>query len=262
MSLVSTLAEHSPHNRLIRIPVPDAQLLPTEHRADGDSRVDNSREDDAPSHLATECPACTDRHTLGKVLRQVFGCTTSKPATNPHHPAVKTDSDFPGPVDPTIRLPDFGELEPLPFAADTHYSFDPFHPINVSDNSDDSIANWDPTASPIAVVQIPIDDRGVGEQGEGGSEAEEPPREITCRVVDVSISGVALLATEPFIAGTTVRLRISPSANSDAVETRGTILRCTPSSGGGFQAVVRLDRFLKFAEIHEIGRKLFAAAIV
>jgi hypothetical protein len=82
------------------------------------------------------------------------------------------------------------------------------------------------------------------------------------RLLDLSLGGLAMNLSDPAAPGTILHLRISSPDSRQAVEIRGNAIRCQQAGDGGFQVVCRLERLLSFAEIREIGRELFASAIV
>lgn len=85
---------------------------------------------------------------------------------------------------------------------------------------------------------------------------------IECRLVDLNMSGVALRTANEIGPGTHVDMRIRSAKRSHEVEVGGTVVRCEPAKLGGFHIICRLNRYLAFSEIQEIGYDLFASSIV
>src|SRR5262249_31675814 len=86
--------------------------------------------------------------------------------------------------------------------------------------------------------------------------------ELHGRLVDVSMSGVALNVSEQLAPGARIALRISNRPIGRHVDASATVLRCRPDPQGGWSVVCRFARILTFEQIHLVGRNLFAATIV
>lgn len=95
-----------------------------------------------------------------------------------------------------------------------------------------------------------------------GSAPGGPETAIECRLLDVSMSGIAIHCAHVFERGSALLLQIRTTDSGPTIETRGTVVRCDPSKGEGYQVVCRLERYFQFTEIHAIGHDLFASAIV
>ena len=81
------------------------------------------------------------------------------------------------------------------------------------------------------------------------------------RLIDVSMSGMALQIPEPLESGTMIFLRVANRNFDHNVDAVGQVLRCTPHEGQ-WHVVCRLDQTLTFEQVHRIGKHLFTSTIV
>ena len=86
--------------------------------------------------------------------------------------------------------------------------------------------------------------------------------ELKGRLVDVSMSGLALELSDPVEAQSRVFLRISNRNLDRRIDTSARILRCTSGGAGHWNIVCRLEKNLSFEQLHYLGRHLFASTIV
>ncbi len=85
---------------------------------------------------------------------------------------------------------------------------------------------------------------------------------IKGRLIDVSMSGIALSLGEKLADNTKVYLRITNRVLDKYVDAAATVLRCCPDGEAVWNIVCRFDKNLSFQQIHLIGRSLFASTIV
>lgn len=86
--------------------------------------------------------------------------------------------------------------------------------------------------------------------------------ELKGRLVDVSMSGLAMELAEPIEAQTQVYMRISNRNLDRKIDTCGRILRCVENEAGQWNLVCRLEKNLSFEQLHYLGKHLFASTIV
>lgn len=153
------------------------------------------------------------------------------------------------------------DLDPLPHVAERGYAANlPDHLAAPQRERPDHQSATESSASRFPLVQFSIRPRsGSLRPGTGFA----PTYIRFCRLIDVSMNGLAVVTTHPLTAGTTVDFWISETAPRPHLQLQGTVLRCEPQAHhDGFRVVCRLTRFLSYPEIHRIGRTLFDAAIV
>jgi hypothetical protein len=153
------------------------------------------------------------------------------------------------------------DLDPLPHVAERGYAANlPERLIAPTRETPDHDCPAETAASRFPLVQFSIRPRnGSSRPGLGFA----PAYIRFCRLIDVSMNGLAIMTTHPLTAGATLDFWISDTAPRPHLELQGTVLRCEPlPRDEGFRIVCRLSRFLSFPEIHRIGRTLFDAAIV
>lgn len=84
---------------------------------------------------------------------------------------------------------------------------------------------------------------------------------IKGKLLDVSMSGMALELYEPIDAGAEVLLRINNRNIKSAVDVTAKVLRCTAQEGY-WHVICRLTKNLTFEQIHQVGNHLFSSTIV
>jgi hypothetical protein len=153
------------------------------------------------------------------------------------------------------------DLDPLPHVAERGYAANlPEHLIAPPKESPDHLSPVDPPGPRFPLVQFSLQTRnGTFRPGSGFS----PSFIRFCRLIDVSVNGIALLTQYPLGVGAQLNLWISDPGPRPHLEIQAEVLRCEPQPhDDGFRVVCRLSRFLSFPEIHRIGRSLFEASIV
>lgn len=86
--------------------------------------------------------------------------------------------------------------------------------------------------------------------------------ELKGRLIDVSMSGLAMELAEPIEAQTRVYMRISNRNLDRKIDTCAKILRCVANGSGQWNIVCRLEKNLSFEQLHFLGKHLFASTIV
>jgi hypothetical protein len=82
------------------------------------------------------------------------------------------------------------------------------------------------------------------------------------RLVDVSMSGMALQLPEAIEPETEILLRVSNRNFAQNVDAAGKVLRCSRSESGRWNVVCRLTRNLTFEQVTCLGKYLFSSTIV
>lgn len=258
MTPVTTLPVHVPARTRSR------SLEGLEHQ--GDRLVSPPSERPAPSIPRQPEPGRKPRLaglSLTSILRSFFRKDprpTGQVQTELRKPAdeVRTgDADTRSP--PHDDLLDADELDPLPFVIDDDSAFGP-----VSSPSGAAPATTGRDALPMVrrVCVVTCVAPPVGAASAGRGRFRESPGSWECRLLEVNMTGLALHSAHAFERRSILSVHFSTQFAERGIELAGTVVRCEPSRRGGFQIVVRLERPLRSAEIREIGRDLFASAIV
>lgn len=92
--------------------------------------------------------------------------------------------------------------------------------------------------------------------------------ELKGRLIDVSMTGMALTLAEPLPEGTPVSLQVSSRSLDRPAEVTGRVLRCIAidkrdgDEDSGWRLVCQLDDRLTFEQVHSLGKQMFAYTMV
>ena len=92
--------------------------------------------------------------------------------------------------------------------------------------------------------------------------------ELKGRLLDVSMTGMALTLSEPLPEGTPVSLQVTSRSLDQPAEVTGRVLRCIAldkrdgDEESGWRLVCQLDDRLTFEQVHSLGKQMFAYTMV
>lgn len=201
--------------------------------------------------------------SLTSILRRFFRKEPHPTANEPRALRESLRADRKGFTDAQLHpygdLIDGDELDPLPFVVDDQSSFktDLAEP-----NQTHTTIGQDklPIARRMCIVRRRAPARDAVTTGR--NRITESSGSCECRLLEVNMTGQALHSPLPFERNSLISVQFSAPNTDGGIELAGTVVRCEPSRRGGFQIILRLERPLRSAEIREIGRDLFASAIV
>jgi hypothetical protein len=81
-------------------------------------------------------------------------------------------------------------------------------------------------------------------------------------LIDISMTAVAFLLSEPIAQGQDVLIRLSNQQLDKHVDARARVVRTTQEDGGRWKTVCRFHRQLPLEQIHDLSKHLFQSAVV
>jgi hypothetical protein len=219
-----------------------------------------------PGQFATPAPGTMlrrvvrpDRLSLSTILRRLTRRADPPPLerTSSKYPALTVRRKIFGDFRPNLLddFTQFDELDPLPFVDDEEARGDRPRFDHMSQLSECRNASSYPRCVVVERRERPTSAR---EKIDGGDSTPS----FECYLLDVNMSGIAIHTVRSFPRGSILDVRIHTAMSDRVIETSGAVVRCKPWKAGGFQVVCRLEKYLQFAEIRDVGRELFASAIV